>query len=306
MSIWTGRQRVTVRRPANSLFVEIPELDYYGSYSCSTNGRFILTWKDAYEKKCGPGRCLLIEDNNHILTADTFERPNFGTVANNGTFAVQDWLYSMKHNGRFIMMNSGGHSIVNHYIGTANLRESTISDDGLWATCSAGEYIYFFDLSKHQLAWRKKVNFNFNGVIIGSPSKEIYLLIGDGEAFRFNFDGDFLDVDAMHEYEIKEAYEDRYGYQLLDLAHYELEKIDNGDRGIESLDQVCNWIKAAKGKQASPNVIAERYRFAGEVAENNGQQQRAMELFKQAIAHNPRIGVMRKLKQLQKSEGKKV
>lgn len=80
--------------------VRVNGRDFTGHYSRSPNGRYIIAWRDANDagthggaRHAGHGRYLLIEGET-VIADGRAERPNDGKVADNGTFVINDWLFS--------------------------------------------------------------------------------------------------------------------------------------------------------------------------------------------------------------------
>jgi hypothetical protein len=81
------------------------------------------------------------------------QRPNDGQVADNGSFAFCDWLFTDKLAGAFYAFDCSGQILIKKKF-RANLCSASISQDGAYAACQtasnpASRYIYFlsfFDL----------------------------------------------------------------------------------------------------------------------------------------------------------------
>ena len=120
--------------------------DFFGPYNMSPNGRYVLVWRDATDdgrrggaRESGFGTYKLFADQ--VLVAEgKMQRPNDGKVADNGTFILNDWLFSdVKLGGVFYAFRSDGSQILSRQF-EANLYNNGLSTDGRRAasqTCTA-------------------------------------------------------------------------------------------------------------------------------------------------------------------------
>ncbi|MCL5035850.1 MAG: hypothetical protein M1269_01920 [Chloroflexi bacterium] len=77
--------------------LNIQSLDFFGNFSKSPDGRFIIAWDDTDKKsgiggfrEQGMGEFLLIDRSAPILKRK-LQRPNAGKVANNGIFIIGNY-----------------------------------------------------------------------------------------------------------------------------------------------------------------------------------------------------------------------
>jgi hypothetical protein len=80
-------------------FVTVEDIGFFGPYSQSNNGRFLVAWSDSDPssgsggfREGGLGTYVLAEYGSVILDGKA-ERPNDGRVADNGTFIFNDWMF---------------------------------------------------------------------------------------------------------------------------------------------------------------------------------------------------------------------
>jgi DNA-directed RNA polymerase subunit RPC12/RpoP len=87
------RIKCEIKNKSNS--VEIEQLDFYGQFSRSPNGRFMLAWKESWNHpftgKHNLGLYFLL-DGNRVIVTGRMERPNDGKVSNIGNFVLNDWM----------------------------------------------------------------------------------------------------------------------------------------------------------------------------------------------------------------------
>ena len=139
-------------------WLRIPGIDFYGQYVVSANGQFTFGWCDSHTDVSSnggtrnvSGRYVLVEGERVALMGQ-MQRPNDGRVANNGTFAVCDWMFTTALKGTFRVIDRSGTSLVAHLF-KANLYRCGISDDGQWAVCQTanadnrdGNKLTFFEV----------------------------------------------------------------------------------------------------------------------------------------------------------------
>lgn len=190
-------------------FVRIEELDFYGQWALSSNGRFRIVWRDGNDegthggyRTSGPGQVLLLDDDRLVARVRA-ERPNEGRVADNGHFIVNDWRFGDGLKGRFLAFRNDGSTILSHDF-EANLFNNGLSSDGRLAICQTanaptedGSKLCLFDLeggamlaSWHaEQGWAKDYDFD-------SKTGWVELRYGDGSAVRYDLGGAMLDRGA--------------------------------------------------------------------------------------------------------------
>ena len=119
-------------------YMEIQSLDFYGRLSRSTNGRFLLAWRDAWVAgRKGWGQYFLV-DADRLVASGKLQRPNDGKVSNNGNFILNDWMLLKPGTlgGTFYAFAPTGEALIRKRF-RANLHWSNgISPDGRFAFCS--------------------------------------------------------------------------------------------------------------------------------------------------------------------------
>ncbi len=188
--------------------ISIRQLDFYGPFSRSPNGRFILAWAD-YDplsgtggaRETGFGTYLLLEGSNLCLHG-RLERPNDGKVSNRGCFVLADWMFRGELGGTFYAFAPSGETLVKKEF-SANLFNTGISDDGCFAVCQTcnsdsgdGGILCLFDLERRVLltnfepetGWADQYQFDVKNEVL-------HLIYNDGQIYRYSFSGSFLDAD---------------------------------------------------------------------------------------------------------------
>ena len=194
-----------IKEESNS--VEIEQLDFYGQFSRSPNGRFMLAWKESWNHpftgKHNLGPYFLLDGNRAIVTG-RMERPNDGKVSNSGNFILNDWMiYSEQLKGTFNAFATTGEILVSKEL-KAHLSSNGISEDGRFAFCDTCESdyeahavkIFIFDLETRTLLSTvdgpagERFQFDVEHRIIS-------FIEYDAMERRFSFEGDFLDDEAL-------------------------------------------------------------------------------------------------------------
>jgi len=124
-------------------FVNISSLnDFFGLYGRSPNKEYIVAWEDkdyrgrrSGHRESGYGRCILVKDNQLLYQID-MERPNNGSVADNGMVAINDWRFGLKLNGIFYILEKDGSKLIEHHT-KVNLLDCGISNSGELAWCNS-------------------------------------------------------------------------------------------------------------------------------------------------------------------------
>ena len=136
-----GKQnKKLVIKKYNKKFVEIVGIDFFGSFSESSNCRYIVAWSD-FDPSSGQGGfredgfgTYILAENGNVIVIGKAERPNDGKVADNGTFILNDWLFGEGLRGSFLAFDRRGQSILRHNF-SANLFNNDISHTGSYAVC---------------------------------------------------------------------------------------------------------------------------------------------------------------------------
>lgn len=101
-------------------FITIPSIDYYGLYRRAPGEKWLLSWKDSTpdgsrggSREAGEGRYVLVDVKGNKVRVDArMARPNNGSVANNGTFCLEDWHFGNTLSGTFHVFSGQGAPII--------------------------------------------------------------------------------------------------------------------------------------------------------------------------------------------------
>ncbi|AAM05311.1 tetratricopeptide repeat protein [Methanosarcina acetivorans] len=277
--------------------------DFTGEYHQSPKGKFILAWKDQKEN----GKYILLEKGKIKLQAK-MRHPNNGMVSNPGVFILSD-LTSKGMYGVFHIINSYGETLIKQRC-RANMGPTGISDDGRFAVCQALEStsksdsckLFFFDIKNRKLLWKKvpetvgtelswAKSYRFD-----TKKKILYLIHGKNRAYRYTFEGTFLDsklyrhdcISVGNDIEFLEA-----------LKELKVELSENTDpREYDALiAPLKNRLKRFSDKDSKSKI----HRVLGEILYLQGNNAGAIEHFETALKLNPKVGVKRTLDKLKKT-----
>ena len=284
-------------------FVRIEELDFYGQWALSPNGRFRIAWRDGNDagthggyRTSGPGQVLLLDDDRLVAQVRA-ERPNEGRVADNGHFIVNDWRFGDGLKGRFLAFRSDGSQILSHDL-EANLFNNGLSSDGRLAICQTanaptedGSKLYLFDLEAGAMlaswhpeqGWAKDYAFD-------SRAGWIELRYGDGSAVRYRLDGVMLDRDGW--------LRDRIARGDVGIIEIIFKDKGSGLTEADAVELIAGLETAIAGEEW--HWQARGHRFKGEILEQLGRHDEALSCYDQALILDPQVGALRRADKLRR------
>lgn len=287
-------------------FLRIMKINFYGPFSKSTSGEWVVAWRDLDPeqhrggyRESGLGDYLLFNTRtNNIVLQGKMERPNHGHVANDGHFSLEDCHFGSELSGTFYVFSPTGEPKIKRAV-NANIFNSALSDDGRFAVFQTannpnsddGDLLVALDVghSKElfaihpQTGWADKYEFS-------APEKILYLCYKNNRRYGYSFDGTFLD---SHRYD-RERVEDASPTDLVLIVREKL----NGATS-EQLPTLLSMInRAFEGNLSDYRALA--YRLKGEIQESLGNVEQAMSAYQEALNIDPKVGVKQKLKKLEK------
>ena len=121
-------------------FLTIRDLGFFGQFSRSPNGRYVVGWSDRSpdgsrggHRYDGEGRWILLE-GDRLIAQGNLQRPQDGKVADDGTVLISDWLFGDGLDGVLAGFSSEGRQLL-HYALAANIDDHALSPDGRMAIC---------------------------------------------------------------------------------------------------------------------------------------------------------------------------
>ena len=286
--------------------VRIPARDFFGSFSKSPNGEYLLAWRDADPtgrrggyRESGKGDFLLIH-GGQVAAEGRMERPKQGQVADNGTFILSDWRFGDQLRSTIYAFNKSGKLLIKQDFG-ANALHSGLSPDGRFATyMTAGgdnpdaSKLTLFNLDDRETLWSRWPEFGRPDAYEFEPSEALLWLLYEGKGrFRYSMtDADFLDrerweterIEWAHPYELS-----RIGRERLKAAG---EHID-----LQSGSEISFVLKKAiaTGIDQSPSEHAKVLKALGELWEKLGDDGEAVNCYEEAQTVYDKAGVKRRI-----------
>ena len=323
-----GRERpITVQLGSRDEWLRIDEIGFHGRWIRSANERWVLAYGQIFDPTARnwssddpTGTVILFDQGKQRCRLDRLCRPESVAVSDCGVFAVYEWGPSGEFLGplcRLRVFRSDGACIFEHRAGAA-IECPTLSSDGCYLafhTLGApresprpqdGESVFLVDLTGPTVLWNEPVPLAWpRRITFDEASRHVVLHGPDNKVFRFTYAGEFLDADVVARVSLQRAENDDYGYRLFDLARSHLSEIRSGKRPAEAEGEAVSMIRKALTKKMSPNTQATAHRILGEIAQERGDVSAAIEEYLAALALNPKIGLKRKLKNLEARSGSK-
>jgi hypothetical protein len=140
--------------------LRIWSIDFYGQYSKSPNGEYIIACQDSdYRgnsgggfRESGFGRTILLR-NKHLIYQIDMQRPFKGAVSNDGIAAIYDIGFGESPKGTFFLLDAVGEPTIRYQKG-ASYPTPGITDKGELSWLSTGNELLFFSLPKRGLLFQ--------------------------------------------------------------------------------------------------------------------------------------------------------
>ena len=292
-------------------FVEIPSLGFFGPFRKSHSGEWAICWSDSDNlnhrgghRESGHGRYILYNVTQDIIALQgKLERPNSGSVADNGNFAIEDWHFGSELSGTFYVISSAGRELIKKKF-EANLYNSSISDTGRYAVCQTanspvgedGNRLTAFDVEKTvelfsihpPTGWADRYKF-----IEDIP--KVGVVINKIGTFYYDILGKFIDSENFDAARLRC---DRYDVVL--LAAEEIVKAPELNDKLASAALEAAIRALSLGAEKNQNWKAVALKIQGLAHEFLRNNEAAIAAFDEALRINPKIGVKRKADSLRK------
>lgn len=290
-------------------FMDIPSLNFFGPFRRSRSGKWVISWSDSDDKNhigghrgSGFGRYVLCYENNLILQGE-LQRPNSGSVADNGTFAIEDWHFGNDLSGTFYVFSSTGQQLINRKF-KANLYNSSLSDTGRFAICQTanslesddGNKLTAFDVKngielfsvQPPTGWAEQYKFIENEL-------HFALCIKDIGIFRYDINGNFIDSKYFDTARLQCS---RFDI-IITAAEEMLKRPDlNEQDATDILESVKKALVLGANNDQYWKAIS--FKIHGVAHEFLCQNEEALAAFDEAVKINPKIGLKRKANSLRK------
>ncbi|MCG9054733.1 hypothetical protein LH442_01790 [Laribacter hongkongensis] len=305
--------RVTSKNHVTFLdkFIEIPEFDFFGQFRRSHSGEWVICWSDSDEQNhrggyrdSGYGRYVLYNATKNTVTLEgRVERPNSGSVADNGNFSIEDWHFGSELSGTFYVFSSVGHKLIKKKF-QANLYNSAISNSGRFAVCQTanaptgkdGNRFTAFDVERNielfsvhpPTGWADKYTFL-------EDTSQFGVVINGIGTFYYDAQGNLIDPEK---FEMARLHCDRYDLVLLVAEDIVKSPNLNDELANEVLEASGRALSLGAEKDQSWKAIA--FKIQGLAHERLRHDEAAIAAFDAALLINPKIGVKRKADSLRK------
>lgn len=305
--------RTTSRKDVSFLdnFIEIPSLGFFGQFRRSRSGEWVICWSDSGEQSHrgghrdgGHGRYVLFNaTKNAVAVQGRVDRPNSGSVADNGNFSIEDWHFGSELSGTFYVFSSTGHKLITRKF-QANLYNSAISDSGRFAVCQTanaptgedGNRFTAFDVEENvelfsvypPTGWAHKYAFLEDVPKFGAAINGI-------GTFYYDVQGNLIDPEK---FAIARLRCDRYDVVL--LAAEDIVKSSNltDELANEALEASIRALSLGAEKDLGWKAVA--LKIQGLAYEHLHNDEAAVTAFDAALLINPKVGVKRKADSLRK------
>lgn len=286
---------------------------FFGHANISPDKHWVVGCNDSDGGSHGGHR---LESNGRVILVDypsdrivhelkCFARPVDAAVSNSGSFIVHDCGFGNVLRGDVIAINTYGDEIYRrHY--RANIFNIGMSQCGRYAAVQTANadnedsnILEVLDLHNGQQiftvrpvgAWADGYLFDTNA---DGELGQLRVNLRDLGYFRYSATGEFLDAESL---QIAQLGKGDYTTKL--MAAQELLKTDTTEESARNALSVADAaLKQGVGGQYGWGALAHRIR--GESFELLGQLSDALEAYEQALAMNPKVGVLRRAATLRK------
>ena len=303
-----ARHKVSIYGPIFS----VDSLGFTGVHSKSPSGRWVIACDDSNgarggSRDSGYGSYILYntESNSIDVQGKRLQRPNNGSVSDSGVFALEDWLFGNDLSGVFYVFSPAGEVILTRTF-TANILNSAISDNGLFAAChTAGGHtedsnrLVFFDIANACEAFSFQSDIERpQGYEFDEERRELILDFKNIGKFRYSYSGDFLDAQKYKDAKLNSTDD----FTAIREAE---ELLKDPSLTVEKVREILAIVSSALPRVGKfhPHWKATALKVQGLAHEKLGEPKKAIKAYQEAIALNPKVGVKRKLDALRKKNG---
>ncbi|CRM14469.1 hypothetical protein [Pseudomonas sp. 24 E 1] len=294
----------------DKLFLRVESLEFYGIYQLSQSKKWAIAWRDSDpsagrggHRESGLGAYVLADvSSGTVACHGSMPRPNNGHVCDAGVFCLEDWHFGSTLSGTFSVFDPSGSVILAKEL-TANILTSGISRHGKYAFCATansptdhGNKVFLFDLVNRVEMYNVTPKAGWpDSYEVDESTGELMALFKDMGSFRYDIHGQFVDTDQL-------------GYANLNSSRYDriilaAEKIlGEGDLTDGRTQEVLTAVQRARslGADENPAWKPTALKVQGLAHEQLSQYAEAVQVYEEALALNPKIGVKRRLTSVSK------
>lgn len=282
--------------------IELPGAGTFAAFSRSPSGEWIVAWNASSE-----GEYVLYNaSKNEVAASGQMKRPDQGCVADDGVFSIVEQGDMNALSGDFHLFSSTGAPVLTRSV-TAIIYNSALSQNGKLAVfqttnsqTSDGFRLFGFDAESGVELFSVTPP---TGLASGYEFNEIERLFlvntHTTGTFRYDCSGAFLDAEA---YQKARFYSDNFAESIMAAQ----DSLKGGGVAPEFAREVIGVMnQALKNMEGewNGNWDAIAHRVIGECHEILEDLPAALSAYKTAITLDPKIGVKRKITQLEKTIG---
>lgn len=292
-------------------FIEIPSVGFFGQFKKSKSSEWIICWNDSDDqqhrgghRESGHGRYVLFNaSQNEIAFQGKLERPNSGSVADNGYFSIEDWHFGSNLSGTFYVFSTTGKQLIKKRL-EANILNSGISNSGRFAICQTanspasedGNRLIAFDVEKNiQLFFIHPTTGWADNYKFIEDTSHFAVVIDRIGTFRYDMQGNFIDA---AKYDTARLHCDQFEVVLLAAEEILKEPELSNQRAQAALEAGIRACSLSADKDQSWKAVALKVQGLAHEFLNNSED--ALLAFDEALKLNPKIGVKRKADVLRK------
>jgi len=298
-------------------WLNIHNLDFFGSAFRSSDGKWVLAWADhdgqskgGYREN-GNGKVVLVDyaADKVIQQLSCFARPDEGAVGNSGNFIIHDAGFGSALQGALVAMNPQGQELYRRRF-KANIINIGLSDCGRYAAVQTANSPGSADSNILEVAdiTSKQVIFS------GAPATGW----ADHYAFDVSPDGELLAFSVVHKKLGRFSYLASGEFQ--DAEAYDQARLTKGDYSTKIMaardilktstaeDTARIALQAAEtalteGAAERPDWCALAHRVRGEAYEILNKLPEALQAYDLALALDSKIGIQKRATALRKKLG---
>jgi len=292
-------------------FMEIKSIGFSGLFNKSKSGEWIIGWRDSVEqhrqgnRERVHGRYVLYNAiQKRITLQGKLERPNSGSVANNGCFSIEDSHFGGGLSGTFYVFTPAGKELIKKRL-NANIHNSGISNEGRFAICET--LFNPKNVDSHQLI---AFSIEQGNELFSVPTKT-----------ELASSYEFIENTAHFVVNIKNIGKFRYDSQgsFIDAEKYDAAQLNCNQyiKVLGAAEKMLNEPSLSQGQAKAALAASIRARslikdndhqswkavalkIQGMAHENLGNINEALSAYDDALKINPKIGIKRKADALRK------
>ncbi len=289
MRVPRDEELIKMEGPGGSILVNV---------SASPDGKYKIAWSALAMPESGSGKFALIYEEQ-IEYWGEMSVIDHGRIANNGTFIVS-CILDMNEGVRGIVIMDAQQNVILKAVFSSYGGNPGISANGEYACWGQENEIIFYDIYKKNIIWKRpseiggtafEYDFDTNSKII-TTYDDVY------GAMDYAFDGKFLDGEKLYQHRLQSGH--------YDTIHQEIERIKQSTDDDEKQKigrKLFGIISEKWNLESYENQRPNFARLLGEMFEAMNMPEKAISSYRQALQLNPKIGVKRRLTQLEKENG---